>query len=314
MTLSKKHSEKIKAAALQCGFDAASITKAEIPENHAIYFTRWLEEGMHADMTYMDKRCEMRLHPQKLFPGVKSVIVLLKSYYRHDLPDKPDHKIARYATGKDYHKRLKKKMQKLQKSVREITNMDFTSRPFVDSAPVLERSLAVKAGLGWIGKNTCLIHPGLGSYVFIAELFTDLELPGDTDTVKNHCGNCTRCIDACPTHALSEKGLDAGRCISYHTIESKGDIPGGIKNALNGWVFGCDICQEVCPHNHKTLKRTNTDPDFMPGEHLAFVNLDYLSKIDDEQFKKTFAGTPLMRAGRTKLLKTLKAPKTGGNQ
>jgi epoxyqueuosine reductase len=311
VSFSQEHSARIKAAALQLGFDAIGITDAAIPEQDVKRYAAWLQHGNQAKMDYMKNRYDMRLNPQALFPGVKSVIVLLQAYYNGDLQEQP-YKIARYAAGKDYHKRLKKRMNKLQASVQDIIGRDFASRPFVDTAPVLERSLAVKAGLGWIGKNTCLIHPELGSYVFIAELFTDLDLVPDTNQVKNRCGNCKRCVDACPSMALSNHGLDARRCISYHTIESKTDIPDGIKQSLNGWVFGCDICQEVCPHNKKVLKAS--DPDFMPGKHLDFVNLDYLSRIDDDQFVKTFAGTSLLRAGRIKLLKNIEAAKTGGNQ
>ncbi|MEA3446880.1 MAG: tRNA epoxyqueuosine(34) reductase QueG [Bacteroidota bacterium] len=311
MSFSPEHSAKIKAAALKLGFDDAGITDAKIPEEDIARYNAWLENGYHAKMSYMKSRYDMRLDPQKLFPGVRSVIVLLQAYYNEDLPGYP-YKIARYAVGKDYHKRLKKRLKKLQASIQEITGKSFVSRPFVDSAPVLERSLAVKAGLGWIGKNTCLIHPKLGSYVFIAELFTDLDLVPDTNHVKNRCGTCTRCINACPAQALSKNGLDARRCISYHTIETRTAIPRTVAEGMQKWVFGCDICQEVCPWNRNINARVDTD--FLPAKHINYINIDILKSMNDKQFRQIFAGTAFLRAGRIKLLKNIEAVKTGGSQ
>ncbi len=311
MTLSQVHKKKIKSAALKLGFDAVGITSPTIPAQDIKRYSAWIGNGYQAGMAYMRNRYDMRLDPQKLFPGVKSVIVLLQSYYNEELPEQPC-KIARYAVGKDYHKSLKKRMKKLQASIRDITGSEFISRPFVDSAPVLERSLAVKAGLGWIGKNTCLIHPELGSYVFIAELFTDLDLSPDTTLMKNRCGSCTRCADACPTQALSENGIDSGRCISYHTIENKADIPSTVATNMKQYVFGCDVCQEVCPWNRNTRKKA--DADFRPAKHLNYINTEFLDSISDERFKEIFAGTALMRAGRKKLLENIRTVKKAGNQ
>jgi epoxyqueuosine reductase len=299
-----QHTESIKSAALEAGFDAVGIAPPDISPEEQHFFSEWLDSGFHAGMGYMERNVEKRRHPEKLFPGVKSVIVLLKSYHRNELPDMP-HKVSRYALGRDYHKRLKKRMKRLQASIQVIIGREFRSRPFTDSAPVFERSLAVKAGLGKLGKNTCLIHPQLGSFVFIAELFTDIELTFDQPSNRTICGRCTRCIDACPTHAISSEGVNSERCISYHTIETQNDIPEWIQDKLNGWVFGCDICQEVCPYNKKPLPVR--DPDFMPGPHLEKITAGYLSGITDEDFVRVFCGTPMMRTGRDKLLRNIKA-------
>lgn len=304
----QKYRQAIKAKAIELGFDAVAITSPDIPENQISIFTEWIATGKHAGMDYMEKHADLRKHPEILFPGTKSVIMLLKSYHRSNLPDMP-WKVSRYALGKDYHKRLKKRMKKLQAAIRDITGEDFKSRPFVDSAPVMERSLALKSGLGWIGKNTCLINRDLGSYVFIAELFTDLELTTDKAETKNFCGNCRLCIEACPTQALTDRGMDAGRCISYHTIESKTDIPEWMHDKLNGWVFGCDICQEVCPWNKKPLN--TDDPDFQPGNHLDKISIRNLSQMSDVEFSTLFAGTPFRRTGREKLLRNLLSAERG---
>jgi len=306
-----QHTESIKAAALEAGFDAVGIAPPDISVEEQAFFSEWLESGYHAGMGYMERNVDKRREPDKLFPGVKSVIVLLKSYHSDSQQDIP-YKVSRYALGRDYHKRLKKRMKGLQAKIQEIIGQEFRSRPFTDSAPVFERSLAVKAGLGRPGKNTSLIHPRLGSFVFIAELFTDIELTFDQPSNRTICGRCTRCIDACPTNAISAEGVNSERCISYHTIETRDDIPQWIQDRLNGWVFGCDICQEVCPYNKKPLQMD--DADFQPGPHLEKINADFLSGITDDDFVKVFGGTPMMRTGRDKLLRNIKAVKDGSKK
>ncbi|MEA1874494.1 MAG: tRNA epoxyqueuosine(34) reductase QueG [Bacteroidota bacterium] len=297
-----KNTDIVKSLAQKVGFDLVGITSPEIPKTDQYKYTNWLSNGFAANMGYLHRNIDLRTNPENLFNGVKSILVLGLSYYPADKPKLP-YKISKYAYGRDYHKLIKSRGKLLQKELRAFFP-DLKSRIFVDSAPVMERSLAVQAGFGWIGKNTCLINRKKGSFLFLASLFLNIELNADSPFVNSFCGNCTKCIDACPTNALSEAGLDANRCISYHTIETQESIPNEILQNMDNQLFGCDICQDVCPWNQKLS--AHTEPDFFPGNHLILLNEPELENMSQEDFRTQFAGTPFLRTGKAKLLQTIK--------
>ena len=259
-------SQIIRTEAFRIGFDEIGFSAAiELTEDKK-RLQEWLINGFNADMAFMEKNFEKRVNPLLLVEGSRSVITVLKNYYPTDSKLSTKYpKIARFAYGNDYHVVMKNKMWQLFSFIKSELYHGLKGRCFVDSAPLLERALGVKAGLGWIGKNGMLINKKLGSYFFIGELVVNLELPYNKTEIKNYCGTCNRCIENCPLNAINQnKTIDANRCVSYHTIENKGIIPETIKNNLNGWTFGCDICQEVCPWNRKATP-TN-EPEFQPTE------------------------------------------------
>jgi epoxyqueuosine reductase len=245
---------------------------------------------------YMANHFEKRTNPALLVEGTISVITVLKNYYP------PDHqlsinapKISRYAYGLDYHVVMKEKLAQLFDFIREQLYPGLVGRLFVDSAPVLERSLAVRAGLGWIGKNNMLIHRKLGSYVFIGEMLVNMDLPYGTNLINDGCGGCSRCVDACPTKAiLPGRQIDANRCISYHTIENKGEIPQHLKGQFDGWIFGCDICQEVCPWNRKA--EAHQEPAFTPCAELNALTTSGWDALTPAHFALLFKKSPVKRA------------------
>ena len=240
----------IKEEATRIGFIACGIAKAEFLEEEAPQIEHWLRDNKHGEMSYMERHLEKRLNPCKLVPGARSVISLLHNYTPStNIFKKKPLKIARYAYGEDYHFVVREKLHQLLTAMRAKIG-DIEGRVFTDSAPVHERAWAKRAGMGWIGRNTLLLRKGVGSFFFLGEIICDLELPVDTPAT-DHCGSCSACVDSCPTEALSLTGeMDARKCISYLTIELKEDIPNSVrKEQLSGWIFGCDICQEVCPWN-----------------------------------------------------------------
>lgn len=243
----------IKQEALQLGFTACGVATAEKLHAHETPLKKWLKEGMHGAMAYMENHLEKRLDPRMLVEGARSVIVVAMNYFPTEQQN-PDasYLVSKYAYGIDYHFIIKEKLRKLEERLKELAPQH-QGRVFTDSAPVLERAWAVQAGLGWTGKNGCLIIPRKGSFLFLGELITNIELRPDTPFEKDFCGNCRRCIDACPTGAfVAPKLLDARRCISYLTIELKDRIPVEFRKKMQGRIFGCDICQDVCPHNRFT--------------------------------------------------------------
>ena len=246
-------------------------------------------------MSYMEKHAHLRKDPEKLVPDAKSVISVILNYYTPRIQDDIDAPVvSKYAYGRDYHKVLKKKLKELLAYVKE-TIPDTRGRPFVDSAPVMEHAFARNAGLGWIGKHSLLISPEYGTYVFIGELIIDKELEYDEKEVKDLCGNCRICIDECPTHAIQHgRIVDANKCISYLTIENKDKIPEKFKNNFYNRVFGCDICQEVCPWNRKLTE--HSIDDFMPREEMINMSEEEWKSLDEEKFHNIFRGTPVMRA------------------
>ncbi len=282
------HAELVKQLCYQEGFDLVGITDTEVPEYAKEAFLKWLSLNLHAGMDYMERRKEERLNLRKLWKDARSVVVVAKSYY---YPVKYGaYRIARYALGKDYHKVMKKKLVRIGKRLKEEYSIDF--RAYVDTGPILEKVFAQKAGLGWQGKNTLLINPRMGSYLFLGILLLNVELEKDEPFVYDFCGRCTRCIDACPTQAIRKDRLvDANRCISYWTIENRSlHIPDTIASKMDGWLFGCDICQEVCPWNTKA-KPTDWK-EFLPREDLLRWNiLDILNmtRKDWEVFARSSA-------------------------
>ena len=250
----------IKSAAKELGFLSCGISKADFLEEEASRLEQWLNASKHGNMSYMENHFDKRLDPRLLVPGGKSVVSILLNYYTEQQQVKGAPKISKYAYGKDYHLVIKDKLKQLFQKIQEEIG-EVNGRVFVDSAPVMDKAWAVRSGLGWMGKNTNLINQKVGSFFFIAELIIDLELEYDTP-VTDHCGNCTACIDACPTEALTPFNIDASKCISYLTIELKDQIPNEFQNKMDNWAFGCDVCQDVCPWNR--FSKTHNEPLFDP--------------------------------------------------
>ena len=262
----------------------------------------WLDNSSHGQMSFMERNKDLRLDPRLLFPGAKTVISLLASYHNEEYTPDQSLKVSRYAVGRDYHKVLKKRGQKLIDYL-SLEEPDMKARVFVDSAPIMEKEWARRAGLGWIGKNSLLIRPGEGSWFFLAIILTDLEIPSDKPEERNLCGNCTRCIDACPTQAIHPNGfVEAKRCISYLTIELKDSIPENFAGKTDKWLFGCDRCQEVCPHNK--FAKGSIIKDFKPKDVFQNINKQAVMRMDQSGFEKEFFGTALKRAGLEKLKQT----------
>jgi epoxyqueuosine reductase len=290
----EKHTKLIKEMALSHGFDYCGIAKAQPLDDDARRLESWLNRGMHGSMGYMENYFDLRVDPSRLVPGAKSVITLLKNYF----PDEnvqTDLKISKYAQGKDYHTVIKDRLKMMIRTLQEQIGA-FNGRGFVDSAPVLERSWAQKSGLGWIGRNGNLITKESGSFFFIATLIVDVELVYDDPFAKDFCGSCRRCVEACPTDAiLPDKVINGSKCISYFTIELKEEIiPDEMKGKFNNWMFGCDICQDVCPWNR--FSKPNKEESFSPlPEVLNFTTRDW-EALSEEAFKKIFRQSPLSRA------------------
>ena len=292
MNLKKKYSDFIKNKSIELGFISCGISKSGFLENEIGRFESWLKDNYHGQMSYMERNFDKRMDTTKLVAGSKSVISLLFNYYPSKEINNDSFKISKYAYGKDYHFIIKDKLKSLLSSMRnEIGEID--GRVFVDSAPIMEKAWAKKSGLGWVGKNTNLISKKTGSFFFIAEIIVDLELEYDNE-VTDHCGSCTACLDACPTDALYEPyKIDASKCISYFTIELKEQFPNDLKKDFNDWIFGCDICQDVCPWNK--FSRSNEEPLLNPLKEInQYSKKDWL-ELTDEVFKVVFKGSPIER-------------------
>lgn len=302
--VASERSKWLKAKALELGFVSVGISKAEELSEEAPRLERWLKEGMHGEMKYMEGHFEKRLDPRKLVPGTKSVVSLLFNYHNPEANTRDDEfKISQYAIGTDYHFVLKKKLKKLLKLMKEEWG-DLDGRVFVDSAPVLERVWAAKSGLGWIGKNSLLLSKKMGSYFFTAEMMLDLEFAYDTP-VADHCGACTSCIDSCPTGAIIQPYVvDGSKCISYFTIEIKGQIPEPMAGKFDDWIFGCDVCQEVCPWNRHSTK--TSEPEFEPSVGLLEMTKSDWVDLTEEVFRDYFKSSPVMRTGFEGLKRNIK--------
>ncbi len=288
--------QQIRNYALSIGFDACGFAQARELSEDARRLEQWLKEDRHGTMDWMGRNFEKRIDPTVLVPGAKTVVSLLASYHHpsHNnqigILDKP--LIAKYAQGRDYHKVLKKKLQKLFNYTADLVG-GLEGRVFVDSAPVLDKAWAVQAGLGWVGKNSNILNKNIGSWFFIADMIIDLKLEYDSPTT-DHCGTCTRCIEACPTDAIYEPyKVDAIKCISYLTIEHKGEIDKKYQTDIQNWVFGCDICQDVCPWNSKA-KLTQLI-DFYPRQNVLDASENQFKDLNEESFNELFAGSAVRR-------------------
>jgi len=288
------HTQLIKQEAYRLGFGYCGISPAEKLDEDARRLETWLHKGMHGKMKYMENFFDLRIDPAKLVPNARSVISFLYNYYNDGTPlDKEPPKISKYALGTDYHFVLKEKLYALLEFIREkIGRVD--GRVFVDSGPVLERAWAAKSGLGWVGKNGNLINKQSGSFYFLAEMILDIELDYDSP-VNDYCGTCTACIEACPTDAiLPEKIVDGSKCISYFTIELKEEIPNDVKGKFEGWMFGCDICQDVCPWNR--FSKPTDEIEFTPLPEILDLSTKEWEMMTEEKFKKIFNHSPLSRS------------------
>lgn len=294
--------DEIHEIALKLGWDDVGVTEAKIQEKGILEYKKWLENNFHGDMAYMEN--QLRASPQELLPGAQSAIIFV-SYYKQEKIDFPKEGglIASYARGRDYHHVHRKRLKKFIQWLEERTGQQGIAKGFSDSTPIMEKPLAVQAGLGWFGKNTLLIHRKFGTFTLLSGVLTTLKLPHSVlDMFIPRCGACQRCIDACPTQAItSPYSLNAARCLSYHLIESKKEIPQEIKEKNPGYIFGCDICQDVCPHNAR--KKSSTTLDFSPdrgiGKTLQLSDIEELENTPEKLF-----GTPLQRRGVSGLRKT----------
>jgi epoxyqueuosine reductase len=304
----EQHTILIKQEAQRLGFDACGIATAVQLDDDARRLESWLKNGFHGTMQYMERYFDMRTDPRKLVPGAKSVITLLLNYYpeQQQQPNAP--KIAKYAYGTDYHYVIREKLNELLAFIKaNIGEVD--GRGFVDSAPVLERSWAVRSGLGWIGKNGNMLTKHSGSFFFIATLITDLDLTPDAPFSTDYCGTCTKCMDACPTDAIvSPTVVDGSKCISYLTIELKDALmPQGFEGKMEGWMFGCDICQDVCPWNR--FSKPNHEKHFTPIPEVLNLSQAAWESMSEETFKKVFKDSPIKRTKWQGVKRNLKAVK-----
>jgi epoxyqueuosine reductase len=288
----QKYTDIIKAESKRLGFLSCGISKAGFLEEEAPRLENWLNQNLHGEMKYMENHFDKRLNPVLLVDGAKSVISLLLNYFPSEEQNADSYKISKYAYGQDYHYVIKEKLKELLHTIQSEIG-EVSGRAFVDSAPVLDKAWAAKSGLGWIGKNNNLLTKNVGSFYFIAELIVDLELEYDHATT-DHCGTCTACIDACPTEAIvTPYVVDGSKCISYFTIELKENIPQEMKGKLDDWMFGCDVCQDVCPWNR--FSKAHSEPLFSPNpEILSFSKKDW-EEITEETFKKVFKNSAVKR-------------------
>ncbi len=286
-------SRKIKDFAKELGFHSCGISKADFLKEDAEYLKKWLEQNHEGEMAYMRNHFEKRTNPKLLVEGAKSVISVLLNYHpEKSLPEDQVYKISKYAYGKDYHFVMKEKLGELLKFIEDFSGQR-KARMFVDSAPVLDKRWAERSGLGWIGKNTCLITKKQGSYFFVGELILDLDLEYDVP-IENYCGSCTKCLNACPTNALvAPYRIDSRKCISYLTIENKNEIPERFKNSFDNWIYGCDICQDVCPWNKKSIP--NLVPEFKPSDELTKMKKEDWDHLEKEKFNKLFKKSAVLR-------------------
>lgn len=294
----------IKAEALRLGFDVCGIAKAcAVDSATAAFCDGWIDAGLNGTMGYLERNREKRYNPTELVEGCRSIIVTALNY----APAQPVEGISHYAQGADYHKAVKDRLFLLLKSINEV--MPCQGRPFCDSAPVLERYWAVQAGLGWTGRNHQLIIPGKGSYFFIGELMVDIELDYDTPFKSNHCGGCRRCIENCPTGALKENGFDARECLSYLTIEHRGDLPENIGKKMGNCFYGCDRCQTACPHNR--FAKPNCTPELQPKDELLQMTPECWRSLTKEEYNRLFKKSAVERCGYEQLMRNIRESENG---
>ncbi len=304
--LRSKHSNLIKTEAKRLGFLSCGISKAEFLEEEAPRLEEYLQKQRHGKMSFLENYYDKRLDPTKLVEGSKSVISLLLNYYPEETQREDSYKISKYAYGTDYHFVIKDKLKSLLQFIKQGIG-EVEGRAFVDSAPVMDKAWAAKAGLGWVGKHTLLLSKQKGSFFFVAELIIDLDLEYDAP-VTDHCGSCTACIDACPTDAIVEPyKVDGSKCISYFTIELKEELPNEMKGKFEDWAFGCDICQDVCPWNR--FSKPHNEPLFNPHPELLSMSKKDWEEITEETFRKIFKKSAVKRtkySGLTRNIRFLK--------
>lgn len=299
-----EYSQFIKKEAKRLGFMSCGIAKADFLEDEAPRLEEWLKNGFHGQMHYMENHFDKRLDPRLLVDGAKSVISLSFNYFPEEVQQEASYKLAKYAYGEDYHHVIKHKLFELLEALRDEIG-EINGRCFVDSAPVMERAWAEKAGLGWNGKHTLLIQKQQGSFFFLAELIIDLELAYDDPFTTDHCGKCTRCIDACPTEAiLPNNQIDGSKCISYLTIELRDNIPNQFKEQMQDWMFGCDVCQDVCPWNR--FSKPHNEPLFNPKENLLELKKNDWKELTEETFRKVFKKSAVKRAKYKGLIENIR--------
>lgn len=297
---------KIKDKAIELGFPLVGVTNA-VPPDHLDFFQNWLDSGYHASMDWMrtERSLERRSDPRKILPECQSILVLA-SPYPAPRGNVKGGNIASYALNQNYHDVLEKRLKEMMKAIEGWVGVPVPNRWYVDTGPILEKELAMRSGLGWIGKNTTLINKDLGSYFFLSEILLGLELNTDHPITENYCGSCTRCLDTCPTGALKEPYiLDANRCISYLTIEHRGEIPPELRSRMGDWIFGCDICQIVCPWNKPGEQSHSILEALLPREELTAINLIEELDLNQEQFSTRFKGSPIKRAKRRGYLRNV---------
>ncbi|QMU29440.1 tRNA epoxyqueuosine(34) reductase QueG [Adhaeribacter radiodurans] len=303
MLLTQHYTQLVKQKALELGFMYCGISKAEFLEEEAPRLENWLNRQMHGQMHYMENHFDKRLDPRLLVDGAKSVVSLLLNYYPEEQQPADTFQISKYAYGQDYHFVIKDKLKTLLTYLQENIG-EVGGRAFVDSAPVLDKAWAKKSGLGWVGKNSNLITPQVGSFYFIAELILDVELDYD-GPIKDYCGTCTKCLDACPTNAIIEPYVvDGSKCISYFTIELKDQIPDTVNGKFGNWIFGCDICQDVCPWNR--FARPNQESAFQPHPDLKNLSKKEWQEITEEVFREVFRKSAVKRTGYNGLIRNIK--------
>jgi epoxyqueuosine reductase len=296
------YSKIIKAESQRLGFHSCGISKAGFLEEEAPRLETWLNQNMQGQMSYMENHFDKRLNPTLLVDGAKSVISLLLNYYPLELQNQDSYKVSKYAYGQDYHSVIKEKLNELLHFIQTEIG-EVSGRAFVDSAPVLDKAWAAKSGLGWIGKNSNLITQKVGSFYFIAELIIDLELGYDTPTT-DHCGSCTACIDACPTEAIvAPYVVDGSKCISYFTIELKDNLPQEMKGKFDDWIFGCDVCQDVCPWNK--FSKPHNEPLFQTAPEILSYSKSDWEEITNDTFQKVFKNSALKRTKYEGLLRNI---------
>ena len=307
MKRKETHSNLIKQEAKRLGFESCGISKAEFLEEEAPHLEQWLKNGFQGNMQYMENYFDKRLDPRLLVENAKSVISLSFNYFPEEIQKKDTYKVAKYAYGEDYHHIIKAKLKELTYFIETEIGV-VNGRAFVDSAPVMERAWAKKSGLGWLGKHSLLIQKNKGSFFFLAELILDIELIYDHPFTTNHCGTCTKCIDACPTDAiLPNNTIDGSKCISYFTIELKDEIPSTMKGKFEDWMFGCDICQDVCPWNR--FSTPALQEKFTPHPDLLTMKKNDWEEITDTVFKHIFKKSAVKRtkySGLTRNIQFLK--------
>lgn len=292
MSTKTKYTQLIKTEAKRLGFLSCGISKAQFLEEEAPRLEKWLNKNMHGQMSYMQNHFDKRLDPTKLVEDSKSVVSLLLNYYPNQTQTEDSYKLSKYAYGTDYHFVIKDKLKQLLAFINEEIG-EVYGRAFVDSAPVLDKAWAAKSGLGWIGKHSNLLSQKTGSFYFIAELIIDLELDYDNPTT-DHCGTCTACIDACPTQAIVETYVvDGSKCISYFTIELKDELPTNMKDKFDDWMFGCDVCQDVCPWNR--FSKPHNEPLFNPHPELLSMTKNDWEDITQDVFNKLFKNSAVKR-------------------